>query len=70
MKKKVISLLLVAAMVGTMLTGCGGSSEEPTAEGEATEEVAEEPAEESAEEGVATTDGTVGTNTFVEGGTE
>lgn len=70
MKKKVISLLLVAAMIGTMLTGCGGSSEEPAAEGEATEEVAEEPAEESAEEGVASTDGTVGTNTFVEGGTE
>lgn len=72
MKKKVISLLLVAAMVGTMLTGCGGSSEEAASEGEATEEVAEEAGEEAAEEVAeeAADGSTVGTNTFVEGGTE
>lgn len=70
MKKKVISLLLCAAMVGTMLTGCGGSSEDADSSDavEATEEDAD--AEEDAEEpAAADEEGTVGTNTFVDGGT-
>ncbi len=33
MKKKLISMLLCAAMVGAMLTGCGSSPDTPTAEG-------------------------------------
>lgn len=33
MKKKLISMLLCAAMVGAMLTGCGSSPDTPSAEG-------------------------------------
>ena len=54
MKKKVISLLLCATMVSTMLVGCGGSSEEATSTETATEETAtEETAEETATEETA-----------------
>ena len=34
MKKKVISALLCAAMVATMLVGCGGSSNDSKSSGE------------------------------------
>ena len=43
MKKKLIAMLMVAAMVGVMLTGCG-SSEAPAEEAAATEEVTEDAA--------------------------
>ncbi|MCR5108623.1 MAG: sugar-binding protein [Lachnospiraceae bacterium] len=52
MKKKLLSALLSAAMVATLLVGCGGAAapaaEAPAADA-ATEETAEAPAEESAE---------------------
>lgn len=40
MKKKLISSLLSAAMVASLLTGCGGSASEPAAEAPKTEETA------------------------------
>lgn len=53
MKKKLISVMLTAAMCAAMLVGCGGSSSsssEPAAEAPAAEETAEAPAaEETAE---------------------
>ncbi|MBR5597521.1 MAG: ABC transporter substrate-binding protein [Lachnospiraceae bacterium] len=50
MKKRLLSLLMVAAMAATMLVGCGGATEEAAPEAPAvTEEVvAEAPAEEAA----------------------
>lgn len=41
-KKNLITLLMVGAMVGSLLTGCGGSSEPAETATEATEEVAVE----------------------------
>jgi len=50
-KKNLITLLMVGAMVGSLLTGCGGSSEPAETATEATEEVAvEEAVEEVATE--------------------
>lgn len=50
-KKNLITLLMVGAMVGSLLTGCGGSSEPVETATEATEEVAvEETVEEVATE--------------------
>lgn len=48
MKKKLISALLCAAMVASLVVGCGGK-EEPAAEAPAATEEAEAPSEESAE---------------------
>lgn len=50
MKKKVLSVLLTAAMVATMLTGCGGNQQAPAEEAPATEEA---PAAEATEEAPA-----------------
>ena len=33
MKKKVLSMFLVMAMAGTLLVGCGGGSDESSADG-------------------------------------
>ncbi len=52
MKKKALSIVLTAAMVGTMLSGCGSAATAPTTEGTdatATEETAEEADAEVAE---------------------
>lgn len=79
MKKKVISALLCTAMVATMLTGCGGGDSESgdTATTDTTEDASagedegeEAPAEDEGEEATDAEGGTVGTNTFVDGGTE
>ena len=64
MKKKALSMLLCAAMVGTMFVGCGSSSEEAApAEEATTEETTEEaaPAEEAPAE---TTDAAGATGTY------
>lgn len=45
MKKKVLAALLSAAMVATLLSGCGGKTEEPAADAPAAEEPAEAPAD-------------------------
>lgn len=45
MKKKVLAALLSVAMVATLLSGCGGKTEEPAADAPAAEEPAEAPAE-------------------------
>ena len=51
MKKRLLSLLMVAAMAATMLVGCGGAKEEAAPAAPATEETtAEAPAEAPAEE--------------------
>ena len=50
MKKKVLSVVLCAAMVASMLTACGGSTPAPAAEEPAAEAVEEPAAEEPAEE--------------------
>lgn len=49
-KKKLVSLLAVAALTASMIAGCGSTATEPAA---ATEETAQEEAEESAEEEAA-----------------
>ena len=51
MKKKLLSVLLSAAMVATLLTGCGSKTEEAAPAEEAVTE--EAPAEEAATEEVA-----------------
>ena len=55
MKKRIISVLLCAGLVASMLAGCG-SKEEPAAAEPAAEEEAEEPAAEEAEEPAAAAD--------------
>lgn len=45
MKKKVLAALLSVAMVATLLSGCGGKTEEPATDAPAAEEPAEAPAE-------------------------
>lgn len=50
MKKRLLSLLMVAAMTAAMLTGCGGAKEEAAPETPAAEETAETEAEAPAEE--------------------
>lgn len=50
MKKKVLSLILAAALTAGMLVGCGGTTEAPAEETAATEEATEEVAEEPAAE--------------------
>ena len=51
MKKRLLSLLMVAAMAASMLVGCGGAKEEAAPAAPATEETtAEAPAEAPAEE--------------------
>ena len=49
MKKKVLAVLLSAAMAATMLAGCGKKAEEPATAPAETEAPAETPAEEPAE---------------------
>lgn len=49
MKKRMLSVLLSAAMVATVLAGCGSSTAETTETEEVAEEVAEEPAAEEEE---------------------
>ena len=51
MKKKLLAVLLTGAMVMSMLTACGGGSEE-TSTDTAAEEVAEDTAEDSAADGM------------------
>lgn len=54
MKKKMLSVLLTAAMTAALLTGCGGSSEESAASGSAAAESSaadDSSAESTAEEG-------------------
>lgn len=53
MKKKVLAALLSVAMVATLLSGCGGKTEEPAADAPAAEEPAEAEGEEPAEEPAA-----------------
>lgn len=70
MKKKMVSTLLCAAMISTMLAGCGGGSE-PAAEAPAAEEpAAEEPAAEepAAEAPAAEESGTEAPAASAEGG--
>lgn len=59
MKKKLLSVLLSAAMIGVMLTGCSAPAEE-AAPAEAEAVVEEAPAEEVAQEAVAEAEATVG----------
>lgn len=46
MKKKLLSAILATAMMATVLTGCGGSNEQPAAAPAAEEPAAEAPAAE------------------------
>lgn len=45
MKKKVLAMLLVAAMTGVMLTGCGGSDSSDSSSSDSSEEETSETAE-------------------------
>ena len=67
MKKKMVCALLSAAMVSTMLVGCGGGSEETATEttettettdtAETTDEAGEETTDEATEETTASAEG-------------
>ena len=48
MKKKLLSAILATAMMATVLTGCGGSNEQPAAAPAAEEPAAEAPAADGA----------------------
>lgn len=50
MKKKIVTLLCVAALTASMAAGCGAKTEEAASEAPAAEETVEAPAEEEAEE--------------------
>ena len=53
MKKKVVSMLLVASMAASLFAGCGGGSNEPAADDSAADAAADDAADDTADDAAA-----------------